>query len=87
MNVLTKNNRMKISIITINYNNAIGLEKTIKSVISQDFKDYEYIIIDGGSNDGSVDIIEKYADKIDLSECCRVFTYKYFSCSFPFVQY
>ena len=66
MNVLTKNNRMKISIITINYNNAIGLEKTIKSVISQDFKDYEYIIIDGGSNDGSVDIIEKYADEIDF---------------------
>lgn len=66
MNVLTKNNRMKISIITINYNNAIGLERTIKSVISQDFKDYEYIIIDGGSNDGSVDIIEKYADEIDF---------------------
>ena len=65
MNVLT-NNRMRISIITINYNNAIGLEKTIKSVISQDFKDYEYIIIDGGSNDGSVDIIKKYADKIDF---------------------
>ena len=57
---------MKISIITINYNNAIGLEKTIKSVISQDFKDYEYIIIDGGSNDGSVNIIEKYADRIDF---------------------
>lgn len=66
MNVLTKNNRMKISIITINYNNAIGLEKTIKSVISQDFKDYEYIIIDGGSNDGSVNIIEKYANEIDF---------------------
>lgn len=66
MNALTKNNRMKISIITINYNNSIGLEKTIKSVISQDFKDYEYIIIDGGSNDRSVDVIEKYADKIDF---------------------
>lgn len=65
MNVLT-NKTMKISIVTINYNNAAGLEKTIKSVISQSFKDFEYIIIDGGSNDGSVDIIKKYADEIDF---------------------
>ena len=57
---------MKLSIITINYNNSKGLEKTIKSVISQDFKDYEYIVIDGGSSDGSVDVIKKYADKIDF---------------------
>lgn len=56
---------MKLSIITINYNNAIGLEETIKSVIKQNFTDYEYIIIDGDSNDGSVDIIRKYSEHID----------------------
>lgn len=56
---------MKYSIITINYNNRDGLERTIKSVINQTYQDFEYIIIDGGSTDGSVDVIKKYADKID----------------------
>jgi glycosyltransferase involved in cell wall biosynthesis len=55
---------MKISIITISYNNVIGLEKTIQSVINQSFQDYEYVVIDGGSNDGSKEILEKYSDKI-----------------------
>lgn len=48
---------MKISIITINYNNKEGLKKTISSVIKQSFKDYEYFIVDGGSTDGSVEVI------------------------------
>ena len=56
---------MKLSVITINYNNKVGLEKTIKSVICQTFKDFEYIIIDGGSTDGSVDVIKKYEDNIN----------------------
>ena len=56
---------MKLSIITINYNNRDGLRKTIESVVNQTCRDYEYIIIDGGSTDGSVDIIKQYADKID----------------------
>lgn len=56
---------MKLSVITINYNNHDGLRKTIKSVVNQTFKDFEYIIIDGGSTDGGVDVIKKYADKID----------------------
>ena len=56
---------MKYSIITINYNNKVGLQKTIDSVINQSYKDFEYIIIDGGSTDGSIDIIRQYADKID----------------------
>ena len=56
---------MKLSIITINYNNKLGLEKTIQSIICQTFKDYEYIIIDGGSTDGSVDIIKKYESNIN----------------------
>lgn len=56
---------MKLSIITVNYNDAEGLERTIKSVISQSFKDYEFIIIDGGSTDNSVEVIKKYTDSID----------------------
>ncbi len=56
---------MKYSIITINYNNRDGLERTIKSVVNQTYQDFEYIIIDGGSTDGSVDVIKKYADRID----------------------
>lgn len=56
---------MKLSIITVNYNDAGGLERTIKSVITQTFKDYEFIVIDGGSTDGSVDVIKKYEDHID----------------------
>ena len=54
----------KLSIITINYNNSKGLAKTIETVLEQTFEDYEYIIIDGGSTDGSVDIIKAHADKI-----------------------
>lgn len=56
---------MRLSIITINFNNILGLEKTINSVLSQTYKDYEYIVIDGGSTDGSKELIESYSDKID----------------------
>ena len=56
---------MKLSVITINFNNRDGLRKTIESVVKQTYKDFEYIIIDGGSTDGSVDVIKEYADKID----------------------
>ena len=56
---------MKLSVITVNYNDAVGLERTIKSVISQTFRDYEFIIIDGGSTDNSVEIIKKYENRID----------------------
>lgn len=51
---------MKLSIITINYNNAEGLRKTLASVASQTYCNIEHIIIDGGSTDGSVDIIREY---------------------------
>ncbi|TGK24547.1 glycosyltransferase [Leptospira yasudae] len=54
----------KVSIITINFNDHKGLEKTILSVRSQSFKDYEHIIIDAASKDGSVDVIQKYKDGI-----------------------
>ncbi len=55
---------MLISIITINYNNAVGLRKTIESVISQSNTFFEYIIIDGGSTDGSKEIIETYKNHV-----------------------
>lgn len=55
---------MKLSIITINFNDHLGLDKTIQSVINQTFKDFEYIVIDGASTDGSVDVIKKFAVKL-----------------------
>lgn len=55
---------MLLSIITINYNNRLGLRRTISSVMEQTYNDYEYIIIDGGSTDGSVEVIEEYQDII-----------------------
>ena len=54
-----------LSIITVNKNNALGLEKTIQSVIEQTSSNFEYIVIDGASNDISVAVIKKYTDKID----------------------
>ena len=56
---------MKYSIITINYNNRDGLRRTIESVVNQTCQDFEYIVIDGGSTDGSVDVIKEYANRID----------------------
>jgi len=53
-----------ISIITPSFNQAQWLEDCIKSVINQTYKNFEYIIIDGGSTDGSKEIIEKFADKL-----------------------
>lgn len=55
---------MQLSIITINLNNASGLIKTINSVIAQKFTDYEYLIIDGGSTDNSLNILKEYSDNI-----------------------
>ena len=55
----------QITVITINYNNRDGLRKTIDSVVNQTHNDYEYIIIDGGSTDGSLDVIKLYSNRID----------------------
>lgn len=54
----------KITIVTVVYNDVGHIEKTIQSVLSQSYKNIEYIIIDGGSSDGTVDIIKKYNNKI-----------------------
>jgi glycosyltransferase involved in cell wall biosynthesis len=51
---------MKFSIITVNYNNSEGLRRTIESVVSQTFRDFEFIVIDGGSTDGSADVLQEY---------------------------
>lgn len=55
---------MTLSIITINYNNKSGLLKTIESICSQSWHGYEWIVIDGGSTDGSRELIESHADEM-----------------------
>ncbi len=51
---------MILTIITINFNNTVGLEKTMKSVVGQKCSDFEYVIVDGASTDGSLDVIHRY---------------------------
>ena len=54
---------MKLSIVTINRNNAEGLEKTLQSVASQTYKEFEYVIVDGASTDRSVEVIKSYESR------------------------
>ena len=61
---------MILSIITINRDNASGLEKTMRSVFSQNRKDFEYVVIDGASTDGSIKIIERYAKQFGARKTC-----------------
>ena len=64
---LSKNGirNMKLSIITINYNNAEGLERTLSSVLSQTYKEIEHVIVDGASTDDSVKVIQEYVHKVE----------------------
>ena len=55
---------MKISIVTAVMNNAAQIEETMLSVLSQDYPDVEYIVIDGASTDGTLDIIRRYSDRL-----------------------
>jgi glycosyltransferase len=55
---------MKVSVITVTYNSAETVEDTIKSVVNQDYKDIEYIIIDGLSKDNTLEIVSKYKEQI-----------------------
>jgi glycosyltransferase involved in cell wall biosynthesis len=57
----------KISIITVCYNNREGLEKTFKSVLGQSYRDFEFLVIDGNSQDGSKELIEQHRDQIDFA--------------------
>lgn len=56
---------MKITIITATYNSAATLRDTIKSVLSQSYPDYEYVVIDGGSKDGTIDVIKELEPKFN----------------------
>ena len=58
---------MKLSIITINYNNAEGLRKTLASVASQTYPNIEHIIVDGASTDGSVEVIREYENQLHIT--------------------
>ncbi len=55
---------LKITVVTVCYNSARFLEGCLRSVVTQDYPHLEYIVIDGGSSDGSVDLIKKYSDRI-----------------------
>jgi len=62
VNIKNKNKftASSVTIITVNYNNCLGLEKTINSVIQQDYDNYQYLIVDGASEDGSVELINSF---------------------------
>ena len=61
-------NPMKISIVTINYNNAEGLRRTLESVAAQTYHEIEHVIVDGNSTDGSVDIIKDYYHQFEIGD-------------------
>lgn len=63
-----KNNNLKISVITPSYNSGKDIERAIKSVMEQDYKNFEHVIVDGGSTDGTIEILKKYKHLKWISE-------------------
>jgi len=55
-----------VSVVTVVYNGAINIEETILSVINQDYKNIQFIIIDGGSKDNTIEVVNKYIEKVDI---------------------
>ena len=68
-NLLEESHKMRLSVITINRNNAEGLRKTMESVFAQTYRDFEYIVVDGASSDGSVNVIKENAQKVEKGLC------------------
>lgn len=61
----------KITVITVVFNGFKEIEKTLDSVLAQDYQNIEYIVVDGGSNDGTADVILKYVEQLDVFVCER----------------
>ena len=55
-----------LTIITVCFNINNEIERTCKSIVNQTWQDFEWIVVDGGSTDGTVDILKKYADRINI---------------------
>jgi len=65
---MDKRHKDKITIITPSHNQAAYIEQTIESVLAQDYPDVEHVVVDGGSTDGTIDILKRYNHLIWIAE-------------------